>query len=86
MARLSLRLLGPFQVTLDDKPVTHFESIKEPALLAYLAAEPGLPQRREALAELLWPERPEAAARANLRHTLANLRRAIGDRDRRAPV
>ncbi len=79
MARLSLRLLGPFQVTLDDNPVTHFESIKEPALLAYLAAEPDLPQRREALAELLWPERPEAAARANLRHTLANLRRAIGD-------
>ncbi len=60
--------------------MTHFESIKEPALLAYLAAESDLPQRREALVELLWPERPEASARANLRHTLANLRRAIGDR------
>ena len=80
MARLSLRLLGPFQVTFDDNLLTRLESEKELALLAYLVAEPGRPHRREALAELLWPHRAEGAARTNLRHTLTILRRAIGDR------
>jgi len=79
MARLIIRLLGPVQVTLDGQPVTRFESEKSRALLAYLAAKPERPHQREALAEMLWPGRPEGAARANLRHTLAHLRQVIGD-------
>src|SRR5262245_43435347 len=79
MARLSLSLLGSFQVTLDGKPVTGFESNKVRALLAYLAVEADRPHRRESLLGLLWPERPEAVARHNLRHILPNLRQAIGD-------
>ncbi|MGD9146963.1 MAG: alpha/beta hydrolase, partial [Anaerolineae bacterium] len=59
MARLSICLLGPLQVTLDGKPVTSFESDKVRALLAYLAVEVGQPHRREKLAGLLWPDRPE---------------------------
>ena len=47
--------------------------------VAYLAAEAGRPHCREALAEMLWPDRAEGAARANLRHTLRSLRLAIGD-------
>ena len=39
MARLSLSLLGPFQVTLDGDPIIAFESDKVRALLAYLAGE-----------------------------------------------
>jgi predicted ATPase/DNA-binding SARP family transcriptional activator len=80
MAHLSIRLLGPLQVTLDENPVTSFESDKARALLAYLAVESERPHRREKLAGLLWPDWPEGAARANLRRTLANLRQAIGDR------
>jgi DNA-binding SARP family transcriptional activator len=80
MARLSIRLLGPFQVTLDGEPVTSFESDKVRALLAYLAAEPDRPHRREALAGLLWSDYPERSARANVRRALANLRKTIGDR------
>lgn len=79
MTRLSIRLLGPLQVTLDGQPVTGFETTKARALLAYLANEADRPHRREFLAELLWPERSAGAAQANLRHTLAGLRRAIGD-------
>ncbi|MEJ2208076.1 MAG: tetratricopeptide repeat protein [Anaerolineae bacterium] len=79
MAHLSLGLLGPVQVALDGEPVTDFESEKVRALLAYLAAAPERAHRREFLAEMLWPGRPEGAARANLRHTLACLRQAIGD-------
>jgi DNA-binding SARP family transcriptional activator len=79
MARLSIHLLGPMQVTLDGQPVTRFETEKTRALLAYLAVEADRPHRRDFLAEMLWPERPPGAAGANLRHTLAGLRRAIGD-------
>ena len=82
MTRLSIRLLGPVHVTLDGNPVTHFETEKSRALLAYLAAEPERPHSREVLAEVFWPGRPEGVARANLRHTLAKLRRLIGDRGR----
>jgi len=77
MTRFSIRLLGPFQATRDDQAV-HVPSAKARALLACLAAEPDRPHTREALAEMLWPGRPEGAARANLRHTLAVLRKALG--------
>jgi DNA-binding SARP family transcriptional activator len=81
MARLAAHLLGPFQVTLDGQPLTGFESDKARALLAYLVVETGRPHRRERLAGLLWPERCEGAARANLRRVLANLRQITGDRE-----
>jgi adenylate cyclase len=85
MAHLAIRLLGPFEVTLDVEPVTQFETLKARALLAYLAAEATSPHRREALAEMLWPDRQEGAARANLRHTLRSLRLAIDDHEAEPP-
>jgi DNA-binding SARP family transcriptional activator/predicted ATPase len=79
VACLSVRLLGPLQMTLDGEPVTGFVSDKVRALLAYLAVETEQPHRREKLAGLLWPDWPERSARANLRRALANLRQVIGD-------
>ena len=79
MAYLAIRLLGPFQATLNDQPITHFESDKVRALLAYLSVEADRPHRREALAGSLWPEMPERSARANLRYALSDLRQVIGD-------
>jgi predicted ATPase/DNA-binding SARP family transcriptional activator len=81
MSRLSISLLGPFQVALDEKPALGFESDKVRALLAYLAVEVDRLHRRETLAGLLWPDFPERSARKNLRTALANLRRVIGDRE-----
>ncbi len=81
MERFRLCLLGPFQALLAGKPITGFESNKTRALLAYLAVENSRPHPREFLAELLWPERPQGVALANLRHTLADLRTAIADHD-----
>jgi DNA-binding SARP family transcriptional activator len=80
MARLSICLLGPLQVTLDGQAVTALESDRVRALLAYLAVEADRPHRREKLAGLLWPDWPERSARTNLRGALSNLRSAIGDR------
>jgi predicted ATPase/DNA-binding SARP family transcriptional activator len=85
MGRLSVRLLGTLQVTLDGIPLTGFESDKERVLLAYLVEESQQSHRREKLAGLLWPERTEAAARGNLRRVLSNLRRLIGDRTPSGP-
>ena len=34
---------------------------------------------------MLWPDRPEGAGRANLRHTLRSLRLAIGDYEAEPP-
>ena len=79
MARLTIRLLGPFQVALEDEATTSFATDKARALLAYLVVTPEQPHRREALAGLLWPEYPERSARASLRNALVRVRRAIGD-------
>ncbi len=76
---LSLSLLEPFTATLDGREITSLVPEKGWALLTYLAMEPGRPHRREALAELLWPERPMTVALGNLRPVLSRLRRAIGD-------
>jgi predicted ATPase/DNA-binding SARP family transcriptional activator len=85
MARLSISLLGPFQVAVDGVPVTAFESDKGRALLAYLAVEGDHPHRRDTLAGLLWPQRPDRSARHSLRQALSDLRRAIGDRKAEEP-
>jgi DNA-binding SARP family transcriptional activator len=78
MTYLMLTVLGPFQATLVGEPIAGFESNKVRALLAYLAVEADRPHPRDKLAGLLWPERPDNAARNNLRYALANLRKAIG--------
>lgn len=78
MAHLEVRLLGAFQVSLDSQSAVQFETEKTRALLAYLASEPARIHAREFLAEMLWPERPSDAARANLRHALGNLRSVLG--------
>jgi DNA-binding SARP family transcriptional activator len=77
--RWSLRLLGPFALERDGVPLTGFRSDKVRALLAYLASEPNRPWSRSTLADLLWPDRSEPVARANLRNALSNLRRILDD-------
>jgi DNA-binding SARP family transcriptional activator/tetratricopeptide (TPR) repeat protein len=73
---LSIRLLGPPEVSFKEQPL-QFRIKKALALLCYLAAEGGRPSRRE-LAELLWPQSEERRARADLRSALAKLRKALG--------
>ena len=73
--RLSLRLLGPPEASLEGLPV-RFRIKKALALLCYLAAEGGRHPRRE-LAELLWPESEERHARADLRAVLHKLRKTL---------
>ena len=81
MPLLELLFLGPFQVSIDGKPVVAFASSKVRALLAYLSVEADRPHARESLAGLLWPDWPQRSAMNNLRYALADLRKNLADQD-----
>ena len=85
MARLTIRVLGELQVSIDDVPIQSFESDKVRALLAYLAVEADRPHSREVLIGLLWPDCTTETARHNLRQALFNLRLALGDHTAKPP-
>src|SRR5512141_2867106 len=85
MPHLTLSLLGPTQVSLDGQAVGGFAYNKARALLAYLAVEADRSHQRDAIVGLLWPERPDAAARTNLRQVLTSLRDTIGSGNSDAP-
>lgn len=85
MPRLELRLLGSPTIDLDGAPAEGFAIQKARGLLIYLAIEARQAHTRESLVGLLWPDVPEAAARANLRQALANLREAIADEQAAPP-
>lgn len=85
MLHLSLALLGPFQLTLENPLAERVESAKVRGLLAFLVVENNRPHSRPALAELLWPGQSGQAASANFRRALANLRTVIGDRAAETP-
>ncbi|MCE7986637.1 MAG: hypothetical protein DYG89_36145 [Caldilinea sp. CFX5] len=75
---LELKLLGSPQILLAGRPVNSLVAAKSQALLFYLAVT-GRPQSRLALAGLLWPDKREADALANLRQALYHLRNALPD-------
>lgn len=82
--RLSLRLLGGFELDLDAIPCKLVYE-KGRALLAYLAAEPGRAHSRAFLAAMLWPDHEHDAALSNLRLVLHNLRQVINTENRITP-
>jgi DNA-binding SARP family transcriptional activator len=76
---VTIHLLGPFELRLHGHPVPCLRSRKGQWLLALLVLRAGRDVERDWLAGTLWPDSPEAAARANLRSSLKELRRALGD-------
>lgn len=76
MTELHIRLLGPPEIRVNQEPLD-VDTRKAVALLAFLAVDRSRHQR-EALAALLWPEYDRDGARAALRRTLSNLRKALG--------
>ena len=73
---LRIHTLGGLTISIDDTPVTGFDSRKVQALLVYLACT-GRTQPREVLAELFWEERTQSQALANLRVALTSLRQTV---------
>ena len=73
MARLHLDLLGGFDCRSSAGQPIRFQARKSRALLAYLSMQAGRHASREKLASLLWGDRSEEQARADLRKTLSRL-------------
>lgn len=76
---LSIKMFGGPDVRRDGEPIAPFAYDKVVALLAYLVLEPAMPQSRDRLAELFWPEQPNDDARHSLREALFRLRQALGE-------
>jgi DNA-binding SARP family transcriptional activator len=81
MPRLTVTLLGGFEVLTSLGRLLAVPTKKAQALLAYLALTPGQTHPRDQLAALLWPDAPPGRARNALRQTLFVLRKALGAAD-----
>ena len=81
MRHVKLSLLGGFQLWIegDSAPVS-IRTRKARALLAYLAMNPGAPQPREMVADLLWGSRGQEQSRHSLRQMLVDLRKSLPSR------
>lgn len=75
---ITLRLLGDLRVWRDGVAVPALTNAKAGALLAVLVLE-DRPLPRAQLADWFWPQASDESARANLRFTLAHLRRLLPD-------
>src|SRR5580692_2069763 len=77
---LHVRLFGAFELALDGQPVAEPRAAKDQWLFALLLISPNRPIRRDLLAQTLWPFPDFDAERAgaNLRRSLAALRKALG--------
>jgi TolB-like protein len=78
MGTLTLKLLGGFEARTDRAETLTTPTRKGRALLAVLATSPDMRRSRERLAALLWERSAEEQARASLRQTLSEVRRALG--------
>jgi DNA-binding SARP family transcriptional activator/predicted ATPase len=74
---LHLRLLGDFSLLYNDQQVTSLNTTRLRSLLTYLVLHRDVPQQRQHLAFLFWPDATEAQARNNLRQLLHQLRQAF---------
>ncbi len=79
---LDVQLLGEFHLLYDGRPLTAFFQGRIQALLAYLLLHRDVPQSRQRLAFLFWPDSVEPQARNNLRQLLHYLRRELPSADR----
>jgi DNA-binding SARP family transcriptional activator len=78
METLEIRLLGGFSIRAGT-PVPGLNTGRMQSLLAYLLLHREVPQQRQRLAFLFWPDSPEAQAQTNLRTLVHRLRRALPD-------
>jgi DNA-binding SARP family transcriptional activator/predicted ATPase len=74
---LDIRLLGDFSLIYADQQVTSLNTMRLQSLLAYLVLHRDVPQQRQHLAFLFWPDTTEAQARNNLRQLLHQLRQVF---------
>lgn len=74
---LHIQLLGGFQITHNQQPVTAVNQASQQSLLAYLLLHAHTPQSRQHLAFLFWPDSTAKQARTNLRHQLHQIQHKL---------
>jgi len=74
---LQIRLLGEFSVVVDGESVRGLNSARIQSLLIYLLLNRAIPQSRQQLAFLFWPDTSDRQAQTNLRQLLHTLRRRL---------
>ena len=74
-------LLGAFSLTFGDTPVTALNTPRLQSLLAYLLLRREVPQSRQHIAFLLWPDTTEVQAQTNLRQLIHRLRTGVPQLD-----
>jgi DNA-binding SARP family transcriptional activator len=79
---LRVRLLGGFDLAIDGRPIVTVDAPRLQSLLAHLVLHRDMPQPRERLAHLFWPDSSEPQARTNLRQALHLLRQALPEPER----
>ena len=76
--KVEIITLGGVRILWDGEPIAGLNNRKAEALLIYLAST-RRPQPREVLADLLWDERTQTQAMANLRVVLSTLHKSLGE-------
>ena len=79
---LQAQLFGGFSLIYDNTAVAGVHSARLQSLLAFLILHADVPQSRQQVAFLFWPDTSEAQARNNLRQFLFQLRQILPDSDR----
>jgi DNA-binding SARP family transcriptional activator len=76
-AEVSVHLLGPMSVVIDDAPVDEWSSARIRSLFGYLLTHRQPWPAREVLMEVFWPEKSPKASRNSLNVAVHGLRRAL---------
>lgn len=74
---LAINVLGEFKLSHAGAVITTVTSIRQQALITYMALHADAPQPRQQVAFQLWPDSSEPQAKHNLRKTLYQLRQAF---------
>ena len=83
MAYLELSFFNALDVRVRGERITSFRSANVQGLLVFLVLEAETAHARDWLAPLFWPDESQAIARKNLRQALYQLRKLLGQADRR---
>jgi len=76
-AEVSVHLLGPISVVIDDVPVEEWSSARTRSLFGYLLTHRQPWPAREVLMEVFWPEKSPKASRNSLNVAVHGLRRVL---------
>jgi DNA-binding SARP family transcriptional activator len=78
-AEVSVHLLGPMSVVIDDVPIEEWSSARTRSLFGYLLTHRQPWPAREVLMEVFWPEKSPKASRNSLNVAVHGLRRVLSE-------